>query len=204
MSVLTSTPTNISFPHGTINIQLSPNSSTVNEICGSTDERQDWIIAPTSTAPHVEGFKGYYCARFDYGPQTSSSRYGTVQNSTVHTGVNTGDGKLLSGYALLEAAGDKAVLNLRIGTSFISVDQARRNIDEEAPDHAGMFVLRYASHNPYIQALFSRHRQASNARTYRFTDAHCVDYCPRPLLFGRRNGCREGSVLHGNCTCSSG
>lgn len=76
-----------------------------------------------------------------------------MQNSTIDAGATTADGTLLSGYALLQAAGDKAVLNLRVGTSFISVDQARRNIDEEAPDLAGMFVLHCAAHRPYIRAL---------------------------------------------------
>ncbi|KAF9461450.1 glycoside hydrolase family 92 protein [Collybia nuda] len=148
-SVITSTPTNISFPHGTISIQLGPttngddttSSQNVHEICGSTDERQDRIITPISTAIHAEGFRGYYCARFDYDTHTNtiSVGHGTIQNSTVHIGALSVEGKLLQGYALLQASGGKAVVSLRVGTSFISIEQARKNIDEEASDHTCTF-----------------------------------------------------------------
>lgn len=138
-SVLTSTPTNISFPHGTVTIHLQSNTH-IHEICGSNSERQDSIITPISTRPHVKNFRGYYCARFDYAPEyhptaSDAPLYGVVQNATTRQGVLQGDGELLSGYALFppDATG-KVVVTVRIGTSFISVDQARRNIDNEIPD----------------------------------------------------------------------
>lgn len=52
----------------------------------------------------------------------------------MHAGTLEGEGPLLAGYALLPSSHGKTVVTLRIGTSFISVDQARRNIDEEIPD----------------------------------------------------------------------
>ncbi|KAF8075749.1 glycoside hydrolase family 92 protein [Lyophyllum atratum] len=139
-SVITSTPTNITFPVGTVALHLDHKSPRVHEICGSNSERQDSIITPTSTLPHVKGFNGYYCARFDYDgvPDTHSKDkpFGIVQNATMHPGSLAGEGKLLAGYALFPSRNGKAVVNVRVGTSFISTDQARRNIDEEIPDGA--------------------------------------------------------------------
>jgi putative alpha-1,2-mannosidase len=58
-----------------------------------------------------------------------------VQNVTSYPGSRGGDGVLLSGYTLLPLNGNgKVTVTVRIGTSFISVDQARRNIDAEIPD----------------------------------------------------------------------
>ncbi|RDB30237.1 hypothetical protein Hypma_007086 [Hypsizygus marmoreus] len=133
-SILTSTPTNISYPDGAVSIKIGANSE-VHEICGSNAERQDSIITPTSTVPFVQNFRGYYCARFTNGDEfASSSGFGIVQNSTIHPGILSGEGSLLSGYALFSGGtGKKTTVALRIGTSFISVDQARRNIDAEIP-----------------------------------------------------------------------
>jgi putative alpha-1,2-mannosidase len=47
-----------------------------------------------------------------------------------------GSGELLSGFALFPAdTTGKVTVTVRVGTSFISVDQARRNINAEIPDH---------------------------------------------------------------------
>ncbi|KAG6832063.1 hypothetical protein H0H92_005485 [Tricholoma furcatifolium] len=132
-SVITSTPTNITYPHGTVSLHMNesePSSSQVYEICGSNSERQDWIIEPISTLPYSEGFNGYYCARFDYEPSSTTS-YGTVQNNTRHPSALSGEGPLLSGYAAFQP---NSIVTVRVGTSFISTDQARANIDAEVPD----------------------------------------------------------------------
>ncbi|KAG6839898.1 hypothetical protein C0991_010551 [Blastosporella zonata] len=125
----TPTPANITFPNGTVSVNLVPGSSQVHEICGSNSERQDAILTPLSTRPFVAGFNGYYCARFDY--TTSTTSYGTVQNSTMHPLAQSGEGALLLGYAVFEP---QSVVNVRVGTSLISIDQARKNIDAEVPD----------------------------------------------------------------------
>ena len=129
--MLTSTPTNISFPVGTVKI-TSP-----LEVCGSSSERQDSIITPTSIAPFAEHFKGYFCARFDQ--DTPKALYGVIQNGTVSfpspQNIVT-EGPLLSAFAKFPTPNfksDQTIITLRIGTSFISEDQARRNIDAEIP-----------------------------------------------------------------------
>ena len=127
-SVLTSTPTNISFPVGSVSI-TSP-----LEVCGSTSERQDSIITPISIASAAENFKGYFCARFDQDSPKAS--YGVIQNGTVsfpYPQNITTEGPLLSAFAKFPNPTSKTVITLRIGTSFISEDQARSNIDTEIP-----------------------------------------------------------------------
>lgn len=136
-SILTSTPSNISFPVGTVSI-TSP-----QEVCGSTSERQDSIITPISIAPSAEHFKGYFCARFDQ--DTPEALYGIIQNRTISfpSPQNTiAEGPLLSAFAKFSSPASKSdtrhqtIITLRVGTSFISEDQARSNIDIEIPTSA--------------------------------------------------------------------
>ncbi|KAJ7733323.1 glycoside hydrolase family 92 protein [Mycena metata] len=122
-SVITSTPTNITYPSGSIAIDPAR-----REITGSNSERQDWIITPTSIAANASHFRGYFCARFD----VPFASYGVVQNGSEPAGAITGNGALLSAYARFGA--ETTTVNVRIGVSFISVDQARRNLDAEIAD----------------------------------------------------------------------
>lgn len=115
----TDDPTNVTFPKGAIAIDPA-----AREITGRNPERQDFVIGP-SPAP---SFAGYFCARFDL-PFAS---YGTAQNGTIAENATSGEGTLLSGFARF-AEGTK-VVNVRVGVSFISVEQARKNLDTEIPD----------------------------------------------------------------------
>lgn len=107
-------------PFGTISIDPSR-----REITGSNPERQDFIIGPISTP--ATGFSGYFCARFDK-PFTG---WGTAQNGTVNEGKQKLNGTMISGYARFEG---EVQVGVRIGVSFISVDQARKNLDTEIAD----------------------------------------------------------------------
>lgn len=114
-------PTNFTYPHGTVTI-----SPTQREICGSNAERQDFIIGPNAATK----FASYFCARFD-APMRA---WGTASNAdgALSPSIASAEGKQLSGYALF-AEGTR-VVNARVGVSFISVDQARKNLDTEIPD----------------------------------------------------------------------
>lgn len=112
-------PANLTYPHGDIAIDPAR-----REITGRNPERQDFIIGP-STAP---SFAGYFVARFD----VPFASYGMAQNGTVHENATGGKGAQLSGFARFKE-GTKQV-NVRVGVSFISVEQARRNLDKEIPD----------------------------------------------------------------------
>ena len=96
------------------------------EICGSNPERQDYIIAPVSTP--ATNWSGYFCSRFDQ-PFTS---WGIVQNGTVAPNQKSGAGGMLSAYATFKPSLKQ--VNVRVAVSFISIDQARQNLEREIPD----------------------------------------------------------------------
>ncbi|MGA4541984.1 GH92 family glycosyl hydrolase [Uniformispora flossi] len=97
------------------------------EISGSNPDRQDRLLGPFK-AP---GFKGYFVARFD----TGFAGYGTANGATQSEGRADGTGEELSGYVRFPAG--TVTVTVRIATSFISVDQARANLEKEAPDGTG-------------------------------------------------------------------
>ncbi|VDC01005.1 unnamed protein product, partial [Peniophora sp. CBMAI 1063] len=114
-----SDPSNATYPSGSVSI-----SPSAREICGTNTERQDFIIGPNA-AP---SFAAYICARFD----RPFSEFGTVQNDTNRARERERNGTLLSGYAVFDD--DTTTVDVRVGVSFISVEQARRNLDSEIPD----------------------------------------------------------------------
>jgi hypothetical protein len=111
----------LTYPRGSIFI--NPDT---REISGSNPERQDFIIAPVSTP--AKHWSGYFCARFD---QPFAS-WGVSKNNTLFDGQMSGNGTLLSGYATFSP--EVVEVGVRIGVSFISVEQARKNLDMEIPD----------------------------------------------------------------------
>lgn len=114
-------PNNLTYPEGSI--VVDPDHS---EICGNNPERQDYIIAPTSTP--ATKWSGYFCARFD---QPFAS-WGIAQNGSVSQNQRSGAGAMLSAYAAFKPT--LARVNVRVAVSFISIDQARQNLEKEIPD----------------------------------------------------------------------
>ena len=113
-------PSNVTYPLGSVNID--PVSQTIS---GHNPERQDFIIGPNA-AP---SFAGYFYAKFSQ-PFTSS---GTITNTTLHPNeTNRAEEPILMGYAQF-ANGTKEV-EVRVGVSFISVEQAKKNLENEIPD----------------------------------------------------------------------
>ena len=112
---------NLTYPEGTITIDPS-----AREITGSNPERQDFIIQPISTP--ATNWSGYFCVRFD----TELEGWGIANNGTLHDGEQYGSGAILSGYAKFDKKTE--VVNVRVGVSFISVEQARKNLEKEIPD----------------------------------------------------------------------
>ncbi|KAH9057785.1 glycosyl hydrolase family 92-domain-containing protein [Lactarius vividus] len=97
-------------------------------VMGSFDPSN--VTYPTSSsAPNrAEGFSGYFVARFD----VPFVAFGTAQNGTVRAGETARAGTVLGGYAVFPQ--DIRTVDVRIGVSFISVEQARRNLEKEIPD----------------------------------------------------------------------
>ncbi|PFH47119.1 glycoside hydrolase family 92 protein [Amanita thiersii Skay4041] len=135
-SITSSNPNNITFPMGQVTLSNATSHSTPFEICGWNDERQDHIITPLSIAANAAKFKGFFCAHLS-GAQIMS--HGIVQNETVVADAVDMSGQILSSYVLLQPASSpkrappSIVVDLRVGTSFISTDMARGHIASEAP-----------------------------------------------------------------------
>lgn len=93
------------------------------EISGSNPQRQDYALGP-SRAP---GFRGYFVSRFSH-PFKS---YGITHGGDIRERINDGEGEHLGAYVRFDA--DVDVVEVRTGVSFVSVEQARRNLDLEGP-----------------------------------------------------------------------
>ena len=93
------------------------------EIYGWNPERQDDVLGPFT----AEDFRGYFVARFD----SDFASWGTAHNSTLSEGSDFDQGTELSAY--VRFATGTGVVNVRTGVSYISVEQARVNLDNEIP-----------------------------------------------------------------------
>lgn len=93
------------------------------EISGSNPQRQDYALGP-SRAP---GFSGYFVSRFSH-PFAS---YGVAHGDEIQEDVATSEGEHLKAYVKFDS--DEKVVEVRTGVSFVSVEQARRNLDLEGP-----------------------------------------------------------------------
>lgn len=123
-------------------ISIDPHA---REICGSNPERQDSIIGPLSTP--ARGFSGYFCARFAQ-PFTS---WGAATNGTIHVGVTRREDPLLSGFATF--APSTNFVDIRVGVSFISIEQARRNLDREIPDGETLEMTAQKTRAAWVEKL---------------------------------------------------
>jgi len=101
------------------------------EICGYNSEIQDARISPSEV---TGDFKGWFCARFDAPFLAVGITYG--QNKTTIEGVTDfDDAELLTAYATFSLGSLRSgSLDIRVGTSLISLNEARVSIDEEIPD----------------------------------------------------------------------
>ncbi|EIW72522.1 hypothetical protein TREMEDRAFT_26302 [Tremella mesenterica DSM 1558] len=120
-NVMSRSPHNVSYPEGWVNIDAKR-----KEIYGWNDERQDHILVGDELP--ATNFKGYFVARFSQPFRDVGISY----DGKLQPGETQGQGKILAGYATFNH--DVKVVDVRIGVSFISIDQARRNLDLEIPD----------------------------------------------------------------------
>jgi putative alpha-1,2-mannosidase len=94
------------------------------EVYGWNPERQDDVLGPFT----ADDFKGYFVARFD----TEFASWGTANGATLFENSLSGKGEEVSGYVRFAAG--TPVVNVRVGVSYISVEQARVNLDLEIGD----------------------------------------------------------------------
>lgn len=91
------------------------------EISGYNPERQDSVLGPFTATD----FKGYFVARFD----KEFKSYGTANDDILHE-LNTYDeNETVSAY--VEFDNNISEVNIHVGISFISIEQARQNLLNE-------------------------------------------------------------------------
>ncbi|KAI0444113.1 glycoside hydrolase family 92 protein [Xylaria telfairii] len=94
------------------------------EIHGSNPQRQDYRLGPDKPA----SFRGYFVSRFSE-PFVS---YGTTSGRNISEGVSSASGEDLGAYVGFSPNATR--VEIRTGISFVSVEQARKNLDIEMPD----------------------------------------------------------------------
>lgn len=113
------------------------------EITGRNPERQDDILGPF-TASH---FAGYFVARFS-APFIS---WGTATNATLHENETARTDEQVMGY--VRFAENVTLVDVRVGVSFISVDQARANLDKEIPDGTSLEETAFNTRSAWAEKL---------------------------------------------------
>lgn len=101
-------------------VEVHPESQ---EISGSNSQRQDYLLGPDSP----EGFRGYFVSRFS----EPFGAYGVHQKGQSENKTEL-EGKDVGAYIQFSASVER--VEVRTGVSFVSVEQARRNLDLGIPD----------------------------------------------------------------------
>lgn len=101
-------------------ISINPETQ---EVSGSNPQRQDYALGPY----RAPGFSGYFVSRFSR-PFTS---YGIAHGSELDTDAKEGTGEHLGAWVRFDSSCKE--VEVRTGVSFVSVEQARKNLDIEAP-----------------------------------------------------------------------
>ena len=94
------------------------------EITGYNPDRMDAHLTNVSLA----NFKGYFVIRFD----RSFGAHGVYLREAAEAGGSTATGPNVGAYASFDTAAGQ-VVEAKVGTSFISIEQARANLDAEIP-----------------------------------------------------------------------
>ena len=91
------------------------------EITGFNPERQDSKVGPST----ADDFRGYFVAQFDVPFQS----WGVANGATQQRDILEGSGEELAAFVVFD---DKEnVVNIRVGMSYISIEQARVNLQNE-------------------------------------------------------------------------
>jgi putative alpha-1,2-mannosidase len=101
-------------------ISIDPESQ---EVSGSNPQRQDYALGPY----RAPGFSGYFVSRFS---QPFAS-YGITHGAALEANKTRGVGEHLG--AWVKFGSSCSGVEVRTGMSFVSIEQARKNLDIEAP-----------------------------------------------------------------------
>jgi putative alpha-1,2-mannosidase len=97
--------------------------SELQEVSGSNPQRQDYALGPYR-APN---FSGYFVSRFSQ----SFVSHGITHGDATEANTTEGTGEHLGAWVKFDSSCGK--VEVRTGVSFVSIEQARKNLDIEAP-----------------------------------------------------------------------
>ena len=95
-----------------------------HEIVGYNPDRMDAHLS-NLTLPH---FKGYFVVKFRQGFRS----HGVYLGAQVHRDMGTAQGPNAGGYVTFDTSREP-IVEAKVGTSFVSIEQARRNLRLEIP-----------------------------------------------------------------------
>lgn len=102
-------------------VQIDPSKQ---EISGYNPERQDYLLGPDK-AP---SFKAYFVSRFS----EPFASYGVTNGGVTSNGEQERHGNFTGSYVKFDK--NTSRVEVRTGISFVSIEQARKNVDLEIPD----------------------------------------------------------------------
>lgn len=102
-------------------IQIDPERG---EISGSNPERQDYRLGPD----RPNSFRGYFVSRFS----VPFASFGTASGGNLTEQSSDSSGGFVGGYVRFSS--NTTRVEIRTAVSFVSIEQARRNLEIEAPD----------------------------------------------------------------------
>ncbi|NOR73673.1 MAG: glycoside hydrolase family 92 protein, partial [Draconibacterium sp.] len=95
-----------------------------NEVIGYNSDRYSYMLGPD-----IPNFKGYFVMEFS----KPFSKTGIWENDQLFDGMNEKTGDYIGGFVYFDTEEEKQV-QVKIGTSFISIEQARQNLKNEIPE----------------------------------------------------------------------
>lgn len=100
--------------------------TTRREVYGFNTERQDYLLGPD----HAPSFKGYFVSRFSQ----PFAGFGVTNGSDISENQIGRHGNYTGAFVKFHP--NVTRVEVRTGVSYVSVEQARRNLDIETPDQA--------------------------------------------------------------------
>ncbi|KAI1073835.1 glycoside hydrolase family 92 protein [Whalleya microplaca] len=113
----------VSRQNWTGHVQIDPAKQ---EISGSNPQRQDYRLGPDQPA----SFQGHFVSQFS----EPFASYGTAIGGNISTESQSASGELLGAYVKFHS--NTTRVEVRTGVSFISIEQARKNLDIESSNGA--------------------------------------------------------------------
>ncbi|KAL5364450.1 glycosyl hydrolase family 92-domain-containing protein [Aspergillus floccosus] len=138
---------------------------TLQEISGYNPERQDYRLGPDKAA----SFQGYFVARFSQPFES----YGTTVGNQTFDGARHRHGRFTGAY--VRFAPSTTRVELRVGVSYVSVEQARTNLDLEIPNTQSFNTTVQKVETAWLDKLDRVRIEGVNA-----TDA---DHDPRTIFY---------------------